>query len=904
MNLGKQGQVMVSPSPVQNFIKNIAVGATLARLWLDFFEPDVAAVLLFFMGYALGHTWPRPRWTMWGLLIYLASPFPIPHLAILAVSLAVMGWIYQFSTKIQLNTITANGFGVAFLLFLFTLSPGLLPADAGEFQVVAAEWGVAHPPGYPLYTILAGTTVRLIPFNSMAWRVNLFSAIIGALTVALVTYTVQRETQKIWTGYLAGFALMVSTTFWMTSTQASIRPLTAFFTALMVESALAYRKQQGGVFPLIRFGLAAGLGVTHHGSLFFIGLALAVSIIFANPQNWKKWPISIAAAFVGILPLAYFLIRADGFLAPADLDTWDGFWNHVLARGFANDMFAYADPSYWPERWQAMTQVYFLQWHIWILVLALLGFVWSIYQDKWLGLTLCAAFLTHTIVVGTYRAPQTVEYALPAYVILAIALGYFIGTHKRSMILGTLVLSGLIFTFQNNFITMRRLASQEEARNSALATLSQTPDNGLILASWHRATPLWYLQQVENFRADANVRYVNPEGNLTPMQRWVNLIQAEVEEHDTVVVTQNFTEAYRVLPYTFENERILASPTPLAVEINLPNQLSLVTPVEFETNLYAGETNRFTLDWNVFQPVERGGISTFIHIGAADQPPIAQQDLFLQMNAAGKISLFYDVHIPITAPPGEWQVWVGAYTIGNLALPPENDEPRLLLGTVTIHPAKFPAPTQHPIFRDMGAANLIGWDMDNTIEGETILYLHWDLREKDHDYHIQIMDYEGGIWGTSLATTKNSTGYWASVHPIPSTIAESGVRVRLGDSRIQLPSTDENEHYILLGNIAALVDWNVKIEGDKAQVELTLLPFGASFEDIQIQLASPATADFTPVSGSIPSFKWAYNRQLTSVQTVENILSDNIQFLLYDGLTGRVIPTLDSRFTNGIPLTQ
>jgi len=39
---------------------------------------------------------------------------------------------------------------VALALYLATLAPGLLPADAGEFQIVASTLGIAHPPGYPL----------------------------------------------------------------------------------------------------------------------------------------------------------------------------------------------------------------------------------------------------------------------------------------------------------------------------------------------------------------------------------------------------------------------------------------------------------------------------------------------------------------------------------------------------------------------------------------------------------------------------------------------------------------------------------------------------------------------------------------------------------------------------------
>jgi hypothetical protein len=50
---------------------------------------------------------------------------------------------------------------VAFLaLYIITLAPDVLAADSGELQVVAAQLGVAHPPGFPLYVLLAHLMTR------------------------------------------------------------------------------------------------------------------------------------------------------------------------------------------------------------------------------------------------------------------------------------------------------------------------------------------------------------------------------------------------------------------------------------------------------------------------------------------------------------------------------------------------------------------------------------------------------------------------------------------------------------------------------------------------------------------------------------------------------------------------
>lgn len=50
--------------------------------------------------------------------------------------------------------------------------------DSGELIISAYQLSIAHPPGYPLFTIL-GKIFTFLPFGSVAWRVNLMSALCG-----------------------------------------------------------------------------------------------------------------------------------------------------------------------------------------------------------------------------------------------------------------------------------------------------------------------------------------------------------------------------------------------------------------------------------------------------------------------------------------------------------------------------------------------------------------------------------------------------------------------------------------------------------------------------------------------------------------------------------------------------
>ncbi len=73
----------------------------------------------------------------------------------------------------------AGGLFIAsFLLYLSTLAPSVVTIfdDSLEFQLVTYQLGIAHPTGYPLYTLLGKLFTLIVPAGNIAYRVNLMSA--------------------------------------------------------------------------------------------------------------------------------------------------------------------------------------------------------------------------------------------------------------------------------------------------------------------------------------------------------------------------------------------------------------------------------------------------------------------------------------------------------------------------------------------------------------------------------------------------------------------------------------------------------------------------------------------------------------------------------------------------------
>ncbi len=93
-------------------------------------------------------------------------------------------------------------FLVAFGVYVRTLAPSITwknkGADSGDLVAAAFTGRIPHPPGYPLYTLLAELFIAL-PIGGVVFRVNLLSAISAAATLVilyLVIYALVDQEQR------------------------------------------------------------------------------------------------------------------------------------------------------------------------------------------------------------------------------------------------------------------------------------------------------------------------------------------------------------------------------------------------------------------------------------------------------------------------------------------------------------------------------------------------------------------------------------------------------------------------------------------------------------------------------------------------------------------------------------
>jgi len=646
----------------------------------------------------------------------------------------------------------------AWLVYSATAAMDVLPADSGEFQLVAAGWGIAHPPGYPLYTLVGALWVHLLPWGSMFHRLNLLSSLLAAITLVMTAQTVMTWTRSqglskratIIGAFAATLTLALAPTFWAQATTANIRMPTMLFVAWGYQELARYSaSQRSGITKhdriLMSLALATGLGIGHHPSLVFIAVGWLFYLWWLDPhlpRQPRRWwrPLGMALAGWG-LPQLYLLIRgsmADVPLNPGSLTTWTGFWHHVLARGFGGDMFAYAAPADLKARLPLLPVLFRMQFPIAALILMAGIWIWLTVRRPRLGWTLGISWLLQTFVTITYRAPQTVEYLMPAFIPMVLTLGIGISgliqaLDTRHALLSrglTIALALMLGSQAPGRIRDFGLLSLDTSTRSRVAPLLQhAPPGGVILADWRWATPLWGLQAIESLGSDAEVHYVVPVPTLQYEEAWLQQVQRYLGRPLFTTHAYDWPEWNRAP--VGGGFRLYSRPLE-----TLPSQLGY-NPLEAEAgsvrllgfrwtgSALPGQTLELQLAWQVMEP--NGPMPSFAtRLWASDGTMLSAADRALGTDLiAGEVRFTELTHqLPIDVCSPEVMPTVGVYIIQDGAF---QDLGQVTLPNLAVS-CRYPKlPTQRiwPGFVWPNGPLLRGLDYD-VQEGSAVLsYWHW-----------------------------------------------------------------------------------------------------------------------------------------------------------------------------------
>jgi len=199
-------------------------------------------------------------------------------------------------------------FAVVMVIYLVTLAPTTAFWDTSEYIAAAKVLGIPHPPGNPLFVILAHTFGLLPLAASYAERINLFSASTSAAAAGFWFLVSERWLRDIvplrWARYSAAFAgVLVGATSWTVWNQSTVNEKVYTVSLLSIALVMWLVVRWGDDEPgphrdrwLVLIAYVLALSSTNH----LMGvLAVPALVVYVLWTDWRV--ITRPTVLVGIL---------------------------------------------------------------------------------------------------------------------------------------------------------------------------------------------------------------------------------------------------------------------------------------------------------------------------------------------------------------------------------------------------------------------------------------------------------------------------------------------------------------------------------------------------------------------------------------------------------------------------
>jgi tetratricopeptide (TPR) repeat protein len=430
-------------------------------------------------------------------------------------------------------------FLLALAVYVVTLCPTVFVEGAGENIICAWTLGVPHPPGFPLFCLLAKAFALAVRVGSVAYRINLFAAVMGAVAAAALYLLLTELSIGSLASACAALSFSFSSTFWREATIAEVYTLSTALVVLQIWLLLRWRRglaPAGGSHtqvapenqgrrrrraetasaaltrsdrPLLWFGLAFGLGLAVHYNHLLLLPAYAYFILSTDSSLLKRWrslPAVVGLVLAGFALHLYAPIRsaANPPIDWGDPQTIRNWWPYLTAEQYRGRMFHLPLPEVIGNL-RDFARSLPAQLTYPGLALAALGAVALLRNDRRLLYATALMVVAAVLWAINYDIPWEIEvYYLPALLAMALWLGFGLDaalrwSKARRLLPAAAALAlavptlALALNFGPNDLSHQRFVMD----NALDAVAAVEPNAAIILPSTNPTFSLLYLTRVE-----------------------------------------------------------------------------------------------------------------------------------------------------------------------------------------------------------------------------------------------------------------------------------------------------------------------------------------------------------------------------------------------------------------------
>ncbi|MBM3708749.1 MAG: DUF2723 domain-containing protein, partial [Actinobacteria bacterium] len=290
---------------------------------------------------------------------------------------------------------------------------------------------ILKPPGYPIYSLLA-KLFTLIPVGDLAYKINLFSAILGAFTILLLFSTIYILVKDEIISLVSSLTLAFIIPFWSISNRIGTDSINICFIILAIYSAVRYSEQLNRK-NLYLFFFCFGLSLVNNQVNYYSMPVFFIYIVLLNPIIFKNVKVIILCILFFILPLLsysyYFFRPLQGY------DNTNIFINFIYyIFGHLPDGSIYIGSlQHLPAKtidvdfpfFLAYIQPFYNNFGLFLSIISFAGFVYLLKKNiKFAIFSFLYITVTFYIIIQ-YLDGLIINYLLPVYAILCIYSSFF-----------------------------------------------------------------------------------------------------------------------------------------------------------------------------------------------------------------------------------------------------------------------------------------------------------------------------------------------------------------------------------------------------------------------------------------------------------------------------------------------
>jgi hypothetical protein len=313
---------------------------------------------------------------------------------------------------------------LALVVYGQTLLPGVGWGDIARFQYVAQVWGIPHRFGYPLY-IAVSRLFGYLPIGTLAYRINLMSAVFAALAAVMVYFIVMRLVDDWVAAVSAALSFAFSRALWGQAVVAEVYSLNAFLIGAVVLVLLVWH--QTGKLGLLYLGIGLfALSFGNHMTVVTLIPAVVFLVLVTDYRvllDPKKMLVMAGLVVIGSVQYLYVIIRAhqQPLLNELGPFSWKG-WIYWMTRNrFPGQFFGFTLRDQ-PDRMRIYLELLEIQVFRWGYILGWIG-AWERLKAQWKSFCFLALVALGIYGFGMNYGGITFRiYLIPSYLIFCVFL--------------------------------------------------------------------------------------------------------------------------------------------------------------------------------------------------------------------------------------------------------------------------------------------------------------------------------------------------------------------------------------------------------------------------------------------------------------------------------------------------